>query len=70
MTIAQRMTLEAFLRLPEEEPALEFADGMVTQKVSPKFHHSALQYALAALLNIDTDIIRALLKEKYGKKYL
>ena len=27
------MTLEQFLRLPEEEPALEYWDGEVTQKV-------------------------------------
>jgi Uma2 family endonuclease len=46
MTITQGMTLEAFLKLPEEEPALEFADGMVTQKVSPKLHHSAVQLGL------------------------
>jgi hypothetical protein len=30
-----RLTLEEFLKLPEEEPSLEFADGMVTPKVSP-----------------------------------
>ena len=28
-----RMTLEEFLALPEREPALEFEDGVVTQKV-------------------------------------
>ena len=38
-----RMTLDEFLTLPEEEPALEFEDGMVTQKVSPKGRHSTLQ---------------------------
>ena len=44
MAVAQqRMTLEEFLKLPEQEPALEFADGEVSQKVSPKLHHSALQ---------------------------
>jgi Uma2 family endonuclease len=44
MAIARRqMTLEQFLQLPEEEPALEFWDGEVTQKVSPKGPHSALQ---------------------------
>ena len=31
----QRITLEEFLQLPEEKPALEFEDGMVTQKVPP-----------------------------------
>ena len=44
MAVAQRrMTLEEFLKLPEEEPALEFADGEVCQKVSPKLKHSRLQ---------------------------
>jgi len=28
------MTLEEFLRLPEEEPALEYEEGRVTQKVA------------------------------------
>jgi Uma2 family endonuclease len=47
MAIARRqMTLEQFLRLPEEEPALEFWDGEVTQKVAPKGPHGALQYGL------------------------
>ena len=41
------LTLEEFLRLPEEEPALEFAHGVVTPKVSPQGKHSALQVALA-----------------------
>lgn len=38
-----RMTLDEFLALSEEEPALEFENGMVTQKVSPKGRHSRLQ---------------------------
>lgn len=37
------MTLKEFLTLPEEKPALEFVDGVVTQKVSPKARHSRLQ---------------------------
>jgi Uma2 family endonuclease len=47
----QRMTLEEFLELPEEEPALEFEDGTVTQKVPPQGKHSALQLGLGGLLN-------------------
>lgn len=35
-------TLAAFLELAEEKPPLEFADGVVTQKVSPKGPHSKL----------------------------
>jgi Uma2 family endonuclease len=44
-------TLEEFLELAERKPALEFADGVITQKVSPKSHHSALQLHLAERLN-------------------
>lgn len=45
MAIARRrLTLEEFLTLPEAEPALEFWHGEVTQKVSPKLPHGALQF--------------------------
>src|SRR5205823_1603434 len=47
----QRMTLEEFLKLPEKKPALEFEDGMVTQKVPPKGRHAALQAAMVGLVN-------------------
>ena len=44
MAIArQRLTLEHFLQLPEEKPALEYWRGEVSQKMSPKGPHSALQ---------------------------
>jgi Uma2 family endonuclease len=44
MVVAQRrMMLEEFLALPERKPALEFEDGVVTKKVSPKGVHSVLQ---------------------------
>lgn len=39
----RRLTLDEFLALPEEKPALEFVDGEVVQKVSPQTWHSALQ---------------------------
>lgn len=45
------LTLEAFLRLPEEEPALEYVEGRLTQKVSPRGRHSRLQYVLCELIN-------------------
>lgn len=45
------LTLEEFLRLPEENPALEFADGVVSQKVSPKVRHSILQGELVKRLD-------------------
>jgi len=52
MTISyQGLTLEEFLKLPEEEPALEFEDGVVTQKVSPKPPHGRLQYKFAEHLD-------------------
>lgn len=45
------LTLEQFLRLPERKPALEYEDGRVTQKVSPKLRHAALQIELAILID-------------------
>jgi Uma2 family endonuclease len=52
MVIAEsRLTLAEFLRLPEEKPALEYEDGEMTQKVSPKAEHSATQGGLAELVN-------------------
>jgi Uma2 family endonuclease len=47
----KRLTLEQFLQLPEEEPSLEFADGVVTQKVSPKGRHATLQGELIKQLD-------------------
>lgn len=52
MAIPQRrLTLGEFLKLPEQKPALEFDDGVVTQKVSPQGEHSALQYEFAERVN-------------------
>src|SRR5437016_496349 len=48
---AQRVTLEEFLELPEEEPALEFEDGVVTQKVPPMGKHAGLQGWIVELFN-------------------
>jgi Uma2 family endonuclease len=45
------ITLEAFLQLPEEKPALEYSDGVITQKMSPKGEHSRLQTFLVERLN-------------------
>jgi Uma2 family endonuclease len=39
--VGRRMTLDEFLELPEQEPPLEFDAGVVTQKMSPDFDHSA-----------------------------
>ncbi|MBI2942387.1 MAG: Uma2 family endonuclease, partial [Chloroflexi bacterium] len=52
MVISERqLTIEEFLRLPEDEPALEFEDGRVIQKVSPKGQHSRLQAGLVELFD-------------------
>jgi Uma2 family endonuclease len=40
------MTLEEFLALPEEKPALEYVAGAVRQKVSPEAQHSLEQLLL------------------------
>ena len=45
------MTLKEFLELPEQEPALEYLDGVVSQKVSPKTPHSGLQGELLERFN-------------------
>ena len=48
MATTQRgLTLEEFLQLPEAEPALEYLNGTVTQKVAPKVHHGRLQQLLS-----------------------
>ncbi len=52
MVIArQGLTLAEFLALPEEKPALEYFEGVVTQKVVPKARHSLLQGMLTQSVN-------------------
>src|ERR1041385_6242978 len=48
----RRLTLDEFLALPEAEPALEYADGVITQKVSPKMRHGRLQGRFAQVVNL------------------
>lgn len=48
---SRRLTLDEFLALPEEKPALEYLDGVVTQKVSPKMHHSRIQSVFLEAVN-------------------
>lgn len=51
MTTTARLTLEQFLELPEQKPALEFdADGTIHEKMSPNTQHSALQMHIGHLL--------------------
>jgi Uma2 family endonuclease len=48
----RRMSLEEFLELPDEKPALELEpDGTVVQKMAPKGRHGTLQYSLARFIN-------------------
>lgn len=44
--LGEVLTVKQFLRLPETKPPLEFVDGRVVQKVSPKTTHNVLQGAL------------------------
>ena len=48
---ARAMTLEEFLALPEEKPALEFAHGRIERKVPPVHVHAVLQAVLTTLIN-------------------
>jgi Uma2 family endonuclease len=61
MTTSAHLTLDQFLQLPEQEPALEFdSDGTIHEKISPNTEHGALQAHLARLLLnwIDVDPLR------------
>jgi len=50
-TARSYLTLEEFLRLPEEEPPLEYEDGRITQKVSPQNQHAVVQGELTTWIN-------------------
>ena len=47
----QGLSLQEFLALPEVKPALEYAEGRVTQKVAPQGQHSLLQGSLTEAIN-------------------
>jgi Uma2 family endonuclease len=47
----EHLTLEEFLWLPEEEPSLEYVNGVITQKPVPKLKHSAIQVGLGQRVN-------------------
>jgi Uma2 family endonuclease len=49
--LEQRLTLNEFLALPEEKPALEYEDGAVIQKVPSMGRHSTLQWSACEQLN-------------------
>jgi Uma2 family endonuclease len=51
MSTTAHLTLDQFLQIPEQEPALEFdSDGTIHEKMSPNTEHGALQAHLARLL--------------------
>ena len=49
--VGRRMTLDEFLALPEAEPALEYVDGRVTQKVAPQAQHVILRLSFTSRVN-------------------
>jgi Uma2 family endonuclease len=49
--IREGMTLEEFLELPEDQPALEYIDGRIEAKVFPRFKHSLITLRLLERLN-------------------
>ena len=51
MITSTNLTLEEFWALPEGETAYELVDGIAIAKVSPKYFHSSLQFALCTLIN-------------------
>jgi Uma2 family endonuclease len=54
-TRGHTLTLEEFLALPEEEPALEYFEGEVTQKVSPLGPHGRLQFKLSEFIGASAE---------------
>ena len=45
------LSLEGFLACPETEPASEYVDGIITQKLMPKGKHSRLTWRLCSEIN-------------------
>jgi Uma2 family endonuclease len=48
----RRLTVEEFLKLPEDKPYLELIDGEVTQKAVPQDEHAWLQAVLVEMINV------------------
>ena len=51
---SETLSLEAFLALPETQPASEYAHGTIIQKLMPKGKHSIIQFELASAINQQT----------------
>jgi Uma2 family endonuclease len=50
--VGRRMTLDEFLAIPEAKPALEYVDGVATQKVAPQGQHALIQSDLTQRVNV------------------
>ncbi len=50
-TTSKSLTIEAFLKLPETKPALEYINGEIVQKPLPKTRHSRLQGKFISTIN-------------------
>lgn len=46
-----KLSLEEFLLLPEDKPALEYLDGQIYHKPMPQGEHSTLQVELVSAIN-------------------
>jgi Uma2 family endonuclease len=59
MAVASRLTLDEFLHLPDEKPALEYGCGKVVQKPMPVWDHSTIQGFLLVVLSrfLDTTFL-------------
>lgn len=49
--IQSKLTLEAFLEMPETKPASEYINGEIYQKHKPQGQHSILQSELVSSIN-------------------
>lgn len=50
-TLTSPRSLEEFLKLPEEKPALEFFGHRIYQKPMPRRRHSILQFEISSAIN-------------------
>ncbi|MBE9093894.1 Uma2 family endonuclease [Tychonema sp. LEGE 07203] len=50
--IGTKLTLAEYLALPDSDVYYEFVDGEAIPKVSPKYFHSTLQFALCRLIGV------------------
>lgn len=50
--VRENLTLAEFLRLPEEEPSLEYINGRIEAKVSPQLRHALIAAVLVERINV------------------